>query len=406
VHEEIGQLAAGMGAVHESHNSLLLTRRILPCTNRFCVLSTPGPARRAAHIEVGSPDRYRGGMAHFPIAQTLADACGADPGGVCALVFDLTANSQAARISDLAARPVKVALILLAAWLINRIVRRWVDHAVESWLERTSTKADEVRRQSAEASGPIDDLREAALRRARLLIEQQERTSQRTRTLGAVLRSIASFTVYGVAVMMALGEFDVNLGPLIAGAGIVGVAVGFGAQSLVKDFLSGVFMLLEDQYGVGDVIDVGDTAGVVEEVKLRSTQVRDINGTLWHIPNGSIRRVANMSQDWGRAVLDVEVAYDTHITEAMDVIKQVADSVWHDQLPGATIIEEPAIAGVQSFGESAITIRLMAKTEPGEHWAASRELRARLKDALDEAGIEIPFPQRTIWVRGEDAAGA
>ena len=344
-------------------------------------------------------------MVHSLIAQTLADACGADPRGVCALVFDLTGNSQAARIADFAARPVKVAVILLVAWLINRMVRRWVDHAVETWLEHRPTKADEVHRKSGEASGQIDELREVALRRARLLIEQQERSSQRTRTLGAVLRSIASVTVYGVAVMMSLGEFDVNLGPLIAGAGIVGVALGFGAQSLVKDFLSGVFMLLEDQYGVGDVVDVGDTVGVVEEVKLRSTQVRDINGTLWHIPNGSIRRVANMSQDWGRAVLDVDVAYDTDITEAMAVIKRVADSLWHEQLPSATIIEEPTIAGIQSFGESAVTIRLMAKTQPGEHWAASRELRARLKDALDEAGIEIPFPQRTIWVRSEDTAG-
>ena len=210
----------------------------------------------------------------------------------------------------------------------------------------------------------------------------------------------------GVAVMMSLGEFDVNLGPLIAGAGIVGVAVGFGAQSLVKDFLSGVFMLLEDQYGVGDVIDVGDTVGVVEEVKLRSTQVRDINGTLWHIPNGSIRRVANMSQDWGRVVLDVDVAYDTDIAAATAVIKRVADSVWHEQLPDATIIEEPFLAGVQSFGESAVTIRLMAKTEPGEHWATARELRRRLKYALDDAGIEIPFPQRTIWVRAEDTSKA
>ena len=342
-------------------------------------------------------------MAHFLIAQALVDACGSDPGGVCALVFDLTGNSQAARIADFAGRPVKVAIILIVAWIVNRMVRKWVDHAVESWLERRSTREDEVPRQSGEVSGHIEELREAAVRRARLLIEQRERSSQRTRTLGAVLRSIASFTVYGVAVMMSLGEFDVNLGPLIAGAGIVGVAVGFGAQSLVKDFLSGVFMLLEDQYGVGDVIDVGDTVGVVEEVKLRSTQVRDINGTLWHIPNGSIRRVANMSQDWGRVVLDVDVAYDTDIDAAIAVIKRVADSAWHEQIPDATIIEEPTIAGIQNFGESAITIRLMAKTEPGEHWSASRELRARIKEALDEAGIEIPFPQRTIWVRSEGA---
>ena len=343
----------------------------------------------------------------FPllIAQTVTETCGADPGAVCSLILDLTGNSSAARVSDFAARPIKVLIILLLAWIANRIVRRWLDRAVEGWLARRTAVAEEIDEVSGEASVRMDGLREAALRRARRMVDQQERSSQRTRTLGAVLRSIAAMVIYGLAVMMSLGEFDVNLGPLIAGAGIVGVAVGFGAKSLVEDFLSGVFMLLEDQYGVGDVVDVGDTAGVVEEVKLRTTQVRDINGTLWHIPNGAIRRVANMTQDWGRAVLDIEVAYDTDIAAAAAVIKEVADGMWREQLPNATIIEEPSIAGLQAFGENAIAIRLMAKTEPGEQWSAARELRGRLKDAFDEAGIEIPFPQRTVWVRSDLPTG-
>ena len=343
-------------------------------------------------------------MSFVVIAQTVTDACGADPGAACSLVFDLTGNAGAARISEFAARPIKVVIILLAAWAINRMAQRWVDRAVEGWLDRRAAAAEKAREKSVEASGPVEGLRETAVRRARLMVERQERSSQRTRTLGAVLRSIASIVIYGMAVMMSLGEFDVNLGPLIAGAGIVGVAIGFGAQSLVKDFLSGVFMLLEDQYGVGDVVNLGETVGVVEEVKLRTTQVRDISGTLWHIPNGEIRRVANMSQDWGRAVLDIEVAYDTDLGAAMAVIKEVADGVWRDQLPNATIIEEPTIAGVQGFGESAIVIRLMAKTEPGEHFATARELRGRMKEAFDEAGIEIPFPQRTVWVKTDQPA--
>ncbi len=343
-------------------------------------------------------------MSFFQIAQTVTDACGADPGAACSLVFDLTGNTSAARISDFAARPIKVVIILLAAWVINRIARRWLDRAVEGWLERRAAVAEKAQGKSAEASGRIEGLRGAAVRRAGLMLEQHERSSQRTRTLGAVLRSIASIVIYGMAVMMSLGEFDVNLGPLIAGAGIVGVAVGFGAQSLVKDFLTGVFMLLEDQYGVGDIVNLGETIGVVEGVKLRTTQVRDINGTLWYIPNGEIRRVANLSQDWGRTVLDIEVAYDTDIAAATAVIKEVADGVWREQLPNATIIEEPTIAGVQSFGENAIAIRLMAKTEPGEHFATARELRGRLKVAFDEAGIEIPFPQRTVWMKTDPPA--
>ncbi|MXY75902.1 MAG: mechanosensitive ion channel family protein [Acidimicrobiia bacterium] len=341
-------------------------------------------------------------MPFYLIAQSVADACGVDPGSVCGLVYDLTGSSGTARLADLAARPLKVLLILLLAWVVSRIVRRWLDRLVEGWLTRRSELAEAI-------SGTIEQdddgpgLGEAALERARRMVDQQERSGQRTRTLGSVLRSVSSAVIYGMALMMALAEFDVNLGPLIAGAGIAGVAVGFGAQSLVKDFLSGVFMLLEDQYGVGDVVDVGDTVGVVEEVKLRTTQVRDINGTLWYIPNGEISRVANLTQDWGQAVVDVEVAYDTDIAAAMALIKEVADGLWREQLESFTIIQEPTMAGVQAFGDNSIALRLMVRTEPGEQFGTARELRKRLKYALDEAGIEIPFPQRTIWVRSQPA---
>ena len=379
--------------------------------DRFCqARAASGVLERhpfaARHIEAKVTSGYDGAMSPFLIAQTVTETCGADPGAVCSLIFDLTGNSSAARVSDFAARPIKVLVILLAAWIVNRIVRRWLDRAVEGWLARRTAVEEDTDEDPDEETGRIDALREAALRRARRMVDQQERSSQRTRTLGAVLRSIASIVIYGMAVMMSLAEFDVNLGPLIAGAGIVGVAVGFGAQSLVKDFMSGVFMLLEDQYGVGDAVNVGDTSGVVEEVKLRTTQIRDINGTLWYIPNGAIRRVANMSQDWGRAVLDLDVAYDTDIARAMAVIKEVADGVWREQLPNATITEEPQVAGVQGLGESSVVIRLMAKTEPGEQFAATRVLRGRIKDAFDEAGIEIPFPQRTVWMRSAQPAGA
>ena len=339
-------------------------------------------------------------MYSYLIAQSVADACGVDPGSVCGLFYDLTGSSGAARFADLAARPVKVLIILFLAWIINRIARRWLDRLVEGWLSRRSAVADAISH-SIESDDDETGLREAALERARRMVDQQERSSQRTRTLGAVLRSVSSVVIYGLAVMMALSEFDVNLGPLIAGAGIVGVAVGFGAQSLVRDFLSGVFMLLEDQYGVGDVVDVGDTVGVVEEVQLRTTQVRDINGTLWYIPNGQIARVANLTQDWGQAVIDVEVAYDTDISMAMDVIKEVADGLWREQLDAFTIIQEPTMAGVQAFGDNSIALRLMVRTEPGEQFGTARELRKRLKIALDDAEIEIPFPQRTIWVRSQ-----
>ncbi|MEE9206231.1 MAG: mechanosensitive ion channel family protein, partial [Acidimicrobiia bacterium] len=225
-----------------------------------------------------------------------------------------------------------------------------------------------------------------------------ERSTQRAQSLGSVLRSIASLVIYSMAAIIVLAEFGVSLGPLVAGAGIIGVAIGFGAQTLVKDFLSGIFMLIEDQYGVGDVIDVGDATGVVEQVNLRTTQIRDVNGTVWFIPNGEIRRIGNKSQQWARTVLDVEVSYDTNIEHASRLIKQVADDLWHERLEHATVLEEPEIWGVQELGASAIAIRVVLKVEPGEQWATGREMRRRLKEKFDAEGVEIPFPQRTVWL--------
>ena len=187
---------------------------------------------------------------------------------------------------------------------------------------------------------------------------------------------------------------------MIAGAGIGGIALGFGAQSIVKDFLSGLFMLIEDQYGVGDVIDIGPATGTVEEVSLRSTTLRDVYGTVWHIPNGEILRVGNYSQLWSRALIDVEVAYDVDLRYAQGVIQRVADEMWDDpEWGGDELMERPEVWGVQNLGASGVAIRLVVKTEPSMQWMVEREIRLRVKEALDEAGIEIPFPQQTVWFR-------
>jgi len=335
------------------------------------------------------------------VGTELSDACGADPGFFCELVFDTTESETLAEVADFLVRPAKVALIFLAAWVITRIVQRFISRGIERLVESQNQKETpaEPRPGAREGTpGRLDALRDLAARKAERSAVQAERARRRAETLGTVLKSIAALVIYSVASFMALAEFDVNLGPLIASAGIIGIAFGFGAQSLVKDFLSGIFMLIEDQFGVGDIIDVGSAAGVVEGVSLRTTQIRDVHGTLWFVPNGEIARVANKSQQWARAVLDIEVAYDTSVNHAMSVIKDVADSVWHDALPNATIVEEPEIWGVENFGSDAIAIRLAVKVEPGEQWATSRELRRRLKEAFDDAGIEIPFPQRTVWL--------
>ena len=317
------------------------------------------------------------------------------------VVFDATDSERLAELAELLVRPAKVLLILLAAWIIVRILRRLIDRGIDSLIERQL--AVEVEPASLDPSedadpGRLEALALLAIRKAERTAIQAERAKRRSETLGLVLKSIAALTIYVIAAFMAVAEFGVSLGPLIASAGIVGVALGFGAQSLVKDFLSGIFMLIEDQFGVGDVIDVGDAAGVVEAVSLRTTLIRDVHGTLWHVPNGQIARVANKSQEWARAVMDLEVAYDTDLRHAMTVIKRVADSVWQQAPPNATILEEPEIWGVENFAASAIAIRLAMKVEPGEQWATAREVRRRLKTAFDEEGIEIPFPQRTVWV--------
>ncbi len=335
------------------------------------------------------------------IGATLTDACGADPGFLCELVFDNTDSEMLAELSDLLVRPAKVLLIFLAAWIVSRIARRLIGRGIRRVIDRHLDETVEpvtVPEEEEEEAGRLELLVELTQRRAEKTAIQAERSRRRTETLGTVLKSAASLVIYTVATLMALSEFDVNLGPLIAGAGIVGIAFGFGAQSMVKDFLSGIFMLLEDQFGVGDIVDVGAASGLVEKVSLRSTRIRDVNGTLWHVPNGEIVRVANKSQQWARAVLDIEVAYDTDIKHAMSVIKQVADGVWREALPNATIIEEPEVWGVENFGASAIVLRLAIKVEPGEQFATSRIIRQRLKEAFDREGIEIPFPQQTVWM--------
>ena len=320
-------------------------------------------------------------------------ACGSlEPGPFCRWVYEQTSSEL---LAGLAGRIIpgllEMALILVVAYAANRLAQRFIKRVVRRFAQ------DSIRRLGAlRATGPLADTGPVDLARA----------TMRTETVGGVLSSIAAVTIWGIAVVMALGVFGVNLGPLIAGAGIVGVALGFGAQNLVKDFLSGLFMLLEDQYGVGDVVDVGEASGVVEGISLRTTRVRDLEGTVWHVPNGEIRRVGNMSQQWARSLVDVGVAYDTDIDTAKAVIKHVADGVWHDDVLGVHVLDEPEVWGVEALGADEITIRLVMKVEPAMQWLVNRALRQRIKEAFDAQGIEIPFPQRVVWMRsaGDGAA--
>jgi small conductance mechanosensitive channel len=232
--------------------------------------------------------------------------------------------------------------------------------------------------------------------------EGVDRRNQRVDALGAVLNSALGLVIWTGALLIILGAtFGINLTPFLAGAGVIGIAIGFGAQDLVKDFVSGIFMLIEDQFGVGDVIDVGDATGTVEKISLRTTRIRDVRGTVWHFPNGEIRRVGNLSQEWSRVLLDVTVGYGSDIDTAADVIRQTAEDMAGEDRYRGLFLAAPEVWGVESVTPDGVAIRLVIKTLPGEQAAISRELRRRIKKGLDGAGIEVPLAQRPVWLRPE-----
>lgn len=295
----------------------------------------------------------------------------------------------------------RIVLILVVAFILSRIVRRVVRRLAARLAKRHERKREE---RAKGVDQGIDDLLRARLVDTLSPAEKQERAAQRARTLGVTVASICSVVIYAVAIMVCLAELGVSLAPILASAGIAGVALGFGAQSLVRDFLSGIFIIIEDQYGVGDVVDVGDAVGTVEEVTLRTTTLRGLDGTLWHVPNGEIRRAGNSSQYWARVILDVPVTYDADLVAVSALIKQAADSVWRSSEEGE-ILDEPEVWGVEDFGADSVAIRLAVRTLPGSQWMVARRLRAKVKEAFDREGFEIPFPQRTVWLRQSPQEG-
>jgi len=225
---------------------------------------------------------------------------------------------------------------------------------------------------------------------------------KRGQTVAQLLRSIGRISIVLIAGMLSLDVFF-DIGPLLAGAGILGLAISFGAQSLVKDVISGFFILVENQFAVGDVIEAGGKSGGVERMTLRVVMLRDLRGVLHIIPNGQIGTVSNLTRGWARAVVEVGVAYDVDVDRALGVFKDEAasfgrDPQWAHRLDGA-----PEVLGVESLADSAVVIRTILRTRPGEQWGAAREFRRRLKSRLDREGIEIPFPQRTVHVRPKGA---
>ena len=205
-----------------------------------------------------------------------------------------------------------------------------------------------------------------------------------------MLRSFASIVVFFIAVVLVLGELGINLAPIVASAGVVGVALGFGAQNLIKDFIAGIGIILEDQYGVGDVVDLGEASGTVEAVGLRITRLRDINGVVWYARNGEVLRVGNKSQGYAQVVIDMPVAHDTDLERCRTVIQEVGDAVYAEPEWAEVLLGEPESLGVESITPQAIVMRLQVRSTNADQWRVARELRMRLQERFAAEDIRIP----------------
>lgn len=259
----------------------------------------------------------------------------------------------------------KVMVILIAAFILVKIVNKIIRKTIRVLL---------AVRQEEESLGEV----------------------KRQQTLERIMMGVATVSISTIALLMVLQQMGLNIGPILAGAGIVGLAVGFGGQYLIRDFITGLFIVLENQYRIGDVVNLDDTGGLVEDITLRMTTLRDLNGTVHHIPHGDIKRVANLSKTFSRVNINIGVSYNADLDQVIAVINKVGNDLAQDESWREKIITPPQFLRVDEFGDSSILIKIVGETQPIKQWEVSGELRKRIKTAFDKAGIEIPFPQRVI----------
>ena len=289
-------------------------------------------------------------------------------------MLDWTHNQWLANSSYLIiVKPIRIIGIVLIAMLIRFLLHRAIRRLTTS-TSRASMPA---------LLKPLKERTAATAEEGQFI---PERRRQRAEAIGSVLRSFVTAVVFTLAALLVLGEFGFNLAPLLASAGIAGVALGFGAQSLVKDLIAGLFMLLEDQYGVGDSVDLGDASGVVETVGLRITTVRDARGVLWYVRNGEIVRVGNKSQGWAMVVIDIPIGF-VNSEQAIGVMRTAAQAVADDPAHATEFLEPPDVVGVETMTVDGATIRTIAKTTADGQIAVQRELRRALTEALESSGI-------------------
>jgi len=313
----------------------------------------------------------------------------------CSMLYKITGNEGFAVDGGVVLDKIgQVLLIIVAAfflrWLVNRAIGRIIKQV-------TSIKGPQSIAELA------DKLGSGNARRDELL---GDRSDKRAETLTGVLQHVAGIVIFTVAFMLVLSAFNVNLAPILASAGIAGIAIGFGAQNLVQDYLAGIFILIEDQYGVGDNVDVGDAQGTVVDMGLRVTTLRSLDGTLWYVRNGQILRVGNSSQSWAYVVVDTPLPPTADIDRAGEVITQVAEGFVEDEEWSPHILKEPEYLGPIEMTIDEIKVRLGVRTTSDQQWAAGRELRLRVTEALREAGVIDLASSGRIYVPRSTAGGA
>jgi small conductance mechanosensitive channel len=305
--------------------------------------------------------------------------CGDDPTRLCSLVEDLTGNPDVAAAVDVwLARPLRVVVIVVVAVVVYRLLATLVRRSVrryEAEIHRRVERAEEL--------GTADTGR------------AETRRLQRLHAISGAVRSGLGIIIGFSAFFAAVAVF-VDLRPILAGAGLAGIVIGFGAQQLIADLLAGFSMLVEDQYGVGDWIDVDGRIGEVEKVGLRATSFRDLDGVVWHVPNGQVAMVGNLTQRWARATLEIPLPLDVDIAEARRIVSRVAHGLASDERWADDIIGEPEIWGVTEWSERGLRLRLVVPTRPLRNWDVNRQLRERLKIAFDRAGIRMPVPLQEV----------
>jgi len=326
------------------------------------------------------------GLAVADVPDTLTGNCGGNPGIACRLAWDLSHSTSVTQLIKVyLAGPVSQAGRILFVVLLALFVRAIINRLINKVTERAATTTLAVTHNGrAHKAAPAAQM------------AGTERRTQRARALGSILRSAVSVIVFGIAALTILGILGFNLAPLLASTAVLGVALGFGAQNLVRDYLAGLLMLVEDHYGVGDTINAGVATGTVEAMTLLTTRLRDVNGVVWHIRNGTIDSVGNESQGWSRAVIDYPVPYGEDLARIRALMEQAANSLYRERGWKKLMLEKPEVWGAQELSSKEVTMRLVAKTAPMRQWEVARELRARVKGALDAAGVQPAGPDTIV----------